>query len=235
MTSKRFLFVTPLTPPAMLDSTRLELHQCYLAALERQSYPFWTAILIGEEEKTEGKKIYIKSAGVSKTEKLVTAYTYISAMQDKPDYIIRLDDDDLISEAVLKTASEKEFDCFADKYHSFYDAVSGMISQQKRPWLANTVIHKLEHALQLTGEEYLPLFTQDHSKAWHIYYNKMKIKWARKSHPVYLRILSPTSITANRISGNAEERDSYQKYLQGFGKWKLRKLKDFKLDNLPKR
>ncbi len=232
MVPPKFLFITPLTPSSMMNEVRYKLHQAYLNALDSQLYSNWEVLLVGEEEKTEGKKTYLKCSGITKGDKIQLAYTYINSLPDKPEYLIRLDDDDIISPMILEKVRDIKFDCYADKYHSFYDLNSGLISQQKRDWLPNTVIHKMEHALQIYGEENKPLFTLDHSKYWHEYYRKKKVKWARKSHPVYLRILSETSITANRPGSN-ESSENYKKYLSGFGRWKKKELKDFSLLQLP--
>jgi len=226
-----FLFITPLTPSPKINPLRAELHLCYLAALQNQTYPHWQALLIGEEHKSEGRLTYLKCEGVTKTEKLNCAFQYINSMQIKPHYLIRLDDDDLISPFVLERASKKIFDCYADKFHSFYDISNKLTAQQKRPWLANTVIHKTEHAMHPFGEKNLPLFTLDHSLYWHKFYKSRKIKWARKSHPVYLRLLSPTSISAN--PDNKADDEEYMEYLKSFGKWSKKMIGDFRNSRFP--
>ena len=233
MAFNSFLFITPLTPLSHRTQLRSELFQCYLQALNKQTHHNWQALLIGEEDKKEGNCIYIKTNSVTKQEKLMDAYEFILRMPEKPDFIIRLDDDDVISPHILEIACTKKFDCYADKHHLFYDITSAMTSRQKRNWLPNTIIHKAEHALAPFGPEGKPLFTHDHSKAWHVYYKGRKIKWASKRHPVYMRILSPTS-----ISGKVDYTE-YSEYLKGFGKWRKKIPSDFegfqfeylKLDN----
>lgn len=220
--SKRFLFITPLTPKHLLTPLRELLFNQFLFALNNQSYPNWEAILIGDEEKTEGKIKYLKVQALSKEIKLIFAKEYILNLKEKPDYIIRIDDDDIINPFVLEKISGLEFDCYADNYHAFYDIVSGKISQQNRPWLANTVIHKYEHAMIEYGVDKTPLFLCDHSKSWHDYYKDKKVIFSSKKHPIYLRVLSPTSITAE-----TNELKSYNLYLKGFGKWKRISLNPF--------
>lgn len=226
-TGSTYLIITPLTPSAMLSPLRKELFELYLEALKKQEYPHWSALLIGEEDKTDGNIRYVKApaSGVTKFHKLVFAADYIRALPEKPNYVIRLDDDDLISANLLQSLSGFEFDCFADKKHTFYDILSGQIAQQDRNWLANTVVHKTEHALSFFGSEQYPLLASDHSTTWLQYYKDKVIKYTSPEKPVYLRILSPTSITAGgaKEGVNHSGSEAYQKYLGQFGKWKHRK------------
>jgi len=229
---KKFLFITTLTPKALLSPLRASLFDLYKDSLNAQSYPNWEALLIGEEEKKQGRIIFKQTDAVSKGDKLKVAYEYLLSLEVKPDYIIRLDDDDLISQYALEYAAKHEFDCCSDLYHTFYDIASGLVSQQHRDWLPNTIIHKYEHAVAAYGDSGQPLFSQDHSQAWHRYYADKKIHFVPKKHPVYLRILSPTTITSKidpLLSGKFESIDmnAYSAYLKGFGKWRRFNLNDF--------
>jgi hypothetical protein len=229
---KKFLFITTLTPKNLLSPLRASLFDLFLEGLGKQSYPGWEALLIGEEEKAEEKIRYLKTDAVVKSDKLKIAFNYIQNLEVKPDFIIRLDDDDLISPNVLERVSLMEFDCYADQYHTFYDLASGKISQQKRNWLANTVIHKYEHAISTNTENQLPLFMQDHSQAWHVYYENMKVIFSDPSAPVYLRILSPTTITSKmdhqkRSAFENTDMLAYSKYVKKFGNWKNFKTAEF--------
>lgn len=199
----------------------------YKEALLAQEYDAWSALIIGEEDMEAGNFRYIKAPEkvVTKVQKLIYATEYIKSLQEKPDYVIRLDDDDLISKYILKDISTMDFDCFADRQHTFYDILSGKIAQQKRGWLANTVIHKFEHAFTSHGIEQYPLIVYDHSATWLPYYRDRSLKYASSSKPLYLRILSPTSITGKGNEGTAEQENNsgYNSYLQKFGEWKYRK------------
>ncbi|MCW3071663.1 MAG: hypothetical protein JWO44_1553 [Bacteroidetes bacterium] len=229
---KTFLFITTLTPSSLLSPLRASLFDLYKDSLNGQTYPNWQALLIGEEEKKQGRIIYKKTDAVSKGDKLKVAYEYLLSLEVKPDYIIRLDDDDLISQYALEYAGGLDFDCCSDLYHSFYDIASGLTSQQHRDWLPNTIIHKYEHAVAAYGDSGLPLFNQDHSQAWHRYYAGKKIHFVPKKHPVYLRVLSPTTITSKIDPLHSEkfeniDMNAYSAYLKGFGKWRNFNLCDF--------
>src|SRR5688572_29071712 len=118
---KSFLFITPLTPACFLTPLRKELFSLFLDSLKKQTYDNWEALLFGEEERIEGKIKFIKTEAVSKSDKFLVAIDYLRSLNNKPDYVIRIDDDDLISPNVLKHVSQFDFDCYADKYHAFYD------------------------------------------------------------------------------------------------------------------
>ncbi|MFN0031082.1 MAG: hypothetical protein ACKVOR_02870 [Flavobacteriales bacterium] len=200
----------------------------------RQSYEHWEALELGEEEGQEGKFRKMKLVDGTKEEKWAALktifqsrefYSYINNFQ----YIIKLDDDDMISPTLIESLSQKDFDCCYDDHHTFYEITSARLSQQRRSWIASTCVHKTEHAfMTYHGPGSSPvgnLLYSDHSASWHMYYSgKQKIVRPKES-PVYLRILSPTSITANGGSGTAED---YSKYLSGFGTWKLETLDAFK-------
>jgi hypothetical protein len=231
---KKFLFITTLTPRSLLSPLRASLFDLYKDALNGQTYSNWEALLIGEEEKKQGRIIYKKTDAVSKTDKLKVAYDYLLSLEVKPDYIIRLDDDDLISQYALERAAKLDFDCCSDLHHTFYDIASGLVSQQDRDWLPNTIIHKYEHAVAPYGDSGKLLFSQDHSQAWHRYYADKKVHYVPKSEPVYLRILSPTTITSKIDPLHSErfeniDMNAYAAYLKGFGKWRNFNLADFKV------
>jgi hypothetical protein len=222
----KFLFVIAETPAAKLTAVRRDLVELSRTSLLQQTSGEWSAVFLGEEEKTEGKFRWVRTPADSKEKKLHFFADWIRAQHEQPEYIIRFDDDDLINPSALQQLEGKSFDCFADRYHWFYDLASGAVSAQRRHWLANTVVHKAAHALTPYGEYHngvsdttrKPVLLQnDHSKTWHTFYRDRNVLWSRFGSPLYLRILSPGSITA----GNSGE---YQSYLSSFGYWK---------DNLP--
>jgi hypothetical protein len=192
--SKSFLFLVPLTPSRLMTPLRSLLFEQFLKGLQSQRYENWSAILIGEHEGTEGKVKYCRIMAESKEIKLIFAREYIRGLTVKPDYIIRIDDDDIINPYILEKVSKIEFDCYADRFHTFYDIISGEISLQSRPFLANTVIHHYDHAIAEIGEDKTPLIQSDHS-FWINYYQSKRCVYAGKYFPVYLRVLSPTTIT----------------------------------------
>ena len=239
---KSFLFIIPLTPQSYLTPLRKELFSLFLSALKQQTYENWEVLLLGEEEKKDGKFTYIRTEAVTKEDKFLVAIDYLKSLKIKPDYIIRIDDDDLISPNVLKRASKLYFDCYSDRYHTFYDMSTGKISQSRREWLPNTVIHKFEHALanvrnsneMLVDNNNFSLIGLDHNIYWEKYYRDKKILWSEIENPVYLRILSPTSIT-NLINNqehvktwNHNSQLAFNKYTIGYGPWVYKNLSGFR-------
>lgn len=220
-----FLFLVPLTPPAYLDDVRSQLKKmCFnqLAKLNA-SKRVWA---LGEGAAEDADVEFISTTSVTKEDKLLEVGKML-ANHDTPiaRYIIRLDDDDLINPVVFDTLANQEFDVAYDAGHCFYDLSSGLTSQQIRPWIANTAIHKYECALEmvaavggspLAGNKNF-LFACDHSQAWHTFYRNKKKYETRSEEPLYLRVLSPGSITAK--GSNSNEADSYYTYLSSFGLW----------------
>ncbi|MBI4930127.1 MAG: glycosyltransferase family 2 protein [Bacteroidetes bacterium] len=231
---KKFLFFVALTPTQLLTPLRKNLFLQFLNALENQTYQNWQAILIGEEEKNDGRIIYKKTYLKTKSEKLISAYKYFLTLREKPDYIIRLDDDDLISPNVLQkvVTCSVDFDCYADKYHAYYDVVSGQVCHVQNAWMPNTIIHKTNHAISSYTHDAKPLVLLDHSKYWMEYYLGKRIIWENKTTPVYLRIMSPTSITSGMSSQSimnfsTDILNNYHRKTKGIGKWKNEQPEEF--------
>jgi len=224
---KKFLFIVPQSPKRMVTPFRQRLIDISMKSLLEQSSSDWEAIFLGEEERSAGNLHFIRCPVETKEEKLHFVVDYLLAQKSLPEYIIRFDDDDIINTNVLKDVSGKDFDCYADEWHTFYDISTGRISRQKRDWLPNTVIHKTEHALAVYGEYHYVvksdkrrphLLQNDHSKWWHAYYADRKVEFAPRDSPLYMRILSPTSFTANSEK-EKPDKVSYTEYLSRFGSW----------------
>lgn len=218
-----YLFLIPLMPAEKLDAQRAALRELCFNQLRKlgASYRVW---LLGDmEEEIAGFEI-IKVKGVSKEDKLWEAGKILEAGYTPPaKYVVRLDDDDLINPEVFDTVASGAFDCCTDRYHTFYDLSSGKVSSQKRDWFPNTVIHRYKHAMQkvqaqggsaLAGENNF-LFACGHSQTWHSYYADKIVKYTQKENPLYVRVLNPRSITAQKTS-----HDEYAGYLSGFGSWR---------------
>ncbi|TND05912.1 MAG: hypothetical protein FD123_3603 [Bacteroidetes bacterium] len=231
---KRFLFITHLTPRAKRTPLRQSLIGIYEKALLAQSYPHWQVLQIGEEEKRSGNFVEVQTTAGTREEgfeqlRRIYARPDVRELISAADYIIKLDDDDIISPGILEKAAQFDFDCYYDEQHTFYDISSGIITQQQRPWIASTCIHRKVCAFdRYTGPGASPLenlLYSDHSKAWHTYYAGKKKQIADPAYPVYLRVLSPSSITSS--TGNAAPEtfrdvafDRYYAYLKTFGYWK---------------
>lgn len=239
-----FLFITHLTPSFKRSPLRQYLYEIYRKSLSAQTYSNWKVLIIGENEKKEGNFFEValdsyceKEIRNERIKKLYERSDIINYIENI-DYIIKLDDDDIISPTLLEKIKNLKFDVYYDEYHTFYDTSSGFISQQKRPWIASTCIHKTDHALSKADSNgssnyYLnSLLYQDHSKAWHIYYKDKHKIIANQNSPVYLRVLSPTSITSGVKKFPLSSIDDidfklYYKYLKSFGYWEKAATQDF--------
>ena len=241
--SKKFLFITHLSPLAIRSSLRQGLIESMQKSLYNQSYKNWKALWIGEREFEDDHIKEVKLNGKNELSSVYSRKDVLDYINDC-DYIVKLDDDDIILPNTLKIASGFDFDCYCDAYHTFYDISSGVLTQQKRPWIASTCIHKKEHALiHQNGEEKAEnfvnsLFYGNHAKDWITFYKNKKVIYADKKNPVYVRILSPTSITAGAKtfpvkSINDTDMIHYYKYLKEFGVWHnviLNQFEQFKSD-----
>jgi hypothetical protein len=230
----RFLFITHVTPSKKRSPLREKLFSIYKSALLKQSYNNWKVLLISEENKVEGNFHHYKiDQTVSKQH---TAYQLENFFESEAimqfiysfDYIVKLDDDDIIGVDTLERYKNIDCDLVFDEWHTFYDISSGNITQQKRNWVASTCIHKTEHALAKKNNDAAINFYNnsvlysDHSKIWHTYYKDKNIKKADAISPLYLRVLSPTSITAGSNLDTIDYK-TYYKYLKTFGYWKDKK------------
>ena len=229
--SNTFIFVIPLTPEDSLTPLRRELQKFCIHSLISQNYPEWKALLIGSnlpKGAEDDRFIHLSKEGYKEL-KLQYAVKYIQETNLKSDYIIRLDDDDLINPSILKHYANSQADVIVDLYQWFIEWESKRVSKDFKPWFANTVFHKRKHALAEFGviareevsqiNSYVPLIATNHA-LMHSYYKGKNIKFAPGNRPIYLRVINPDSITSN----NGE---SYQGYLRNFGLWKKQVPVDF--------
>ena len=212
-----FIFIIPRTPKAYKTKIRESLWGITQQSLINQTYSSWKALVVCDdfdEKPADERFIYIISEALKKGEKINDAINYIISNKIDVDFVIRLDDDDVMMPDSLKKSLNYDFDVYGDKYHTFYDLSSGLSSIVKRKWLANTVIHKASHALKISEDTGLHIINHDHSLKWHRYYKDKKLIYAKMNSPIYIRILSPVSVSA--IGSN-----NYINYLSFFGKWKF--------------
>lgn len=230
-----FLFIIPLTPKKYLTSQRAILKNLCFQTLLSQSYDNWKALVIGDgDELPKSHRFIPLEKNGTKEEKLQIACEYIKDNLLNFDYLIRLDDDDVFNPAILVHLSNITFDIYTDKYHSFWNPISGLIAQKIRYWFPNTCIIKREHALKNFGENpkgsyrsFKPnstLIANEHHE-FHLYFNtKHTILFSKKNNPVYIRTLNQDSITYINS-------DNHNNYMNRNGIWKKNTLSEFKFLN----
>jgi len=234
---KKFLFITHLSPRAIRSPLRQGLIEQMERSLHAQSYPHWKALWIGEEEYQSDR---IKIVAVPDKQALSQVYLREDVKQylHDCDYLVKLDDDDVILPHTLEIASKLDFDCYCDAWHTFYDVSSGVVTQEKRAWIASTCIHKKEHALmghtthEPAGNFINSLFYGEHGRDWIGYYKNKRMVHADRKTPVYVRVLSPTSITAGArvfpVKTFADiDMAPYYHYLKQFGAWNKAAIRGF--------
>lgn len=210
----RYCFIIPRTPDRYRTVVRDDLWLLTKKSLREQKFSDWTALIVyddNEEMESDQRFEYLQSEKISKGDKIDVAIKYLQK-HDLPNFIIRLDDDDIMMPDALNNADNLTFDVYADKEQIFYDLSSSLMSKIELPWMPNTIIHRTEHALKFFNDTGNYLINHDHSKKWHLYYQGKKIYNANLANPIYVRILSPLTVTAKR------EKD-YKDYLNRYGKW----------------
>ncbi|MFN5458334.1 MAG: hypothetical protein ACK5AY_00350 [Bacteroidota bacterium] len=236
-----FLFVTHVTPKNKRSTLRQSLFEIYNKALLNQSYPNWKLLQIGDHDFHDTRFLKISLDSNLDTQKQIENIfnrSDVTKFINDSDYLIKLDDDDIISPNILERLSNFKGDLFYDEYHSFYDVCSSKSSFQRRPWIASTAVHKTEHALSKINDSgpdniYLnSLLYTDHSQIWHKYYSDKNIQSSNKNNPVYLRVLSPTSISSGcdafpLVSNDQINYIKYHNYLRKFGTWNISFISDF--------
>lgn len=235
-----FLFIIPLTPSKLLNNERRFLQKQCLLNLLSQKYKRWQAILVGDEaQELSLQSNYFLPLNFEgkKEEKLQQATDYILTKNIVSNYIIRLDDDDFFNPNILTKIHSLDFDLYVDKQQYFWHLESNCISHRTWHWFPNTCIHKTSHALSTWGSFAKGSFEKFHNKALliendhsqlHPFYKDKDIIFAGKKDPVYLRTITSSSITAMAAG-------DFKKYLNSFGNWKRKNLKNYnlpiKLDN----
>ena len=214
-------------PPERVDDARKALRALCFGALGKMRSSYRVLLLgRGVDDLPENFEL-IDSGWSGKEDKLYEAGKRIATGEfGKFRFLVRLDDDDLINPDVFDAFAHSDAHCIADAVHWFYDLSTGLVSAQQRPWFANTVIHRFEHALTRVdalggsaraGSQNF-LFACDHSQAWQPYYSQKHVAYASADNPLYVRILNPGSITASAEAG-IDEKATYEKYLRTFGQW----------------
>lgn len=225
----KLLIVTTFSPASLVENgLRNQIFKLFLKELKNRCLDLNAhAILIGPETDLieDSNVTFLKSDLPSKETKLDFAHRFLIDKRIAFEYITRLDDDDFLNPN-LKAKLTGNYDMITDNKHFFFDLASSKVAYQQRPWFPNTTIMKREHAFAEPWEVGKSLFFHyDHSKAWHKYAKEMNfnVLFIIKE-PVYLRLLSPVSITSSGIrDGHTKEQQvdwmQYFKYRNGFGNW----------------
>ena len=219
MSMVRCLFIVACTPDELMTPLRRKLREEMENQLARIEGGRWRAWFLGERSASSGPIEFVACNERTKGDKL-RAWLPRAIEAHNPDYIVRLDDDDLINPAIMDIINDHaEFDCLVDRKHWFFDIVTGQLSNESRDWFANTVVQKTEHAMATIPwvEGDVPVIAGDHSKEWHRYFADKQVKYTEEKRPLYIRTLSPTSITAG--NANSEDWKAYAQYRNGFGDW----------------
>lgn len=236
---KDFVFIIPLTPKSLLNPVRQTLFDMMIVALKGQTSDNWQALLIGEDEKEDGNLLYITDKSLDlnyvkifrndtghtdKHHKIEIALQHIAHAEKKPKYLIRLDDDDLISPTIIDRIEKMgiSYDCYADKYQALYNVMNGKIALPNLSWMANSIFHKYEHAITYFDAFNLKLINCSHSESFHIYYADKKVFYSPKFYPLYLRILSDTCLNIN-----ATVKVALDKHTKKFGFWHYARLEEY--------
>jgi len=212
---KDFVFIIPLTPKSLLNPVRQVLFNMMVLALKNQTSHNWQALLVGEDEKQDGNLLYINAeksldanyikvsrtypSHTDKHHKIEIALQHIARAEKKPKYLIRLDDDDLISPGIISRIEKTGmgYDAYADKYQALYNVMDGKIALPKLTWMANSIFHKYEHAITFVDSFKHKLINCSHNEAFHIYYANRNVFYTPKFSPLYLRTLSETCLSIN--------------------------------------
>jgi len=221
----KFLFIIPRLPLRLRNPLRSSLYLLTINSLKRQKSKNWKAIIIGDEDSQNNDDhfIYINADDYTKIDKLKIALNYLNEFpEEKPEYLIRLDSDDIISEDYLFEIEQlkETYDLYYDEYHTCLDPIYEKISYKKKFWIANTAIHKFEYAVTKCGPNMETLFLQDHDLYWHYFYKNKKTYKSSRKKPLYYRILSPFTLTSSLSENNKEIIwQKYLTYLNSYGPW----------------
>ena len=68
----------------------------------------------------------------------------------------------------------------------------------------------------------MPLFMYDHDKAWHQYFEGKNVGYASKKDPVYLRVISPATVSISGTWDKSQDYDheNFERYVQSLRKWR---------------
>ncbi len=235
--SNSFLFLIPLTPSSHLTEIREELQGKCLESLINQNYKNWKALLIGKHlpsKIVDSRFIHLPIEDVKEV-KIQHATEHIIKNKLEFDYIIRLDDDDLISANILELYKKTTADVITDFKHWYIDWNSKKISSDFKPWFPNTCIHKTANALSIFGKLAQTNITQikknillieNNHALFHHFYKGKNIIFTASNSPIYLRVLSQNSITS--LNDN-----SYEEYLTKYGNWNREKPLGFPSLTMP--
>jgi hypothetical protein len=222
-----FIIITTYGPHLGNENhIRHKLHRHYLKALLNADYSNFEVYLFGHlPSSIDGNINFINTDGKSKEQKLQFAKNFLLDSGLRSDYILRLDDDDILNPKAFQYVNQSKPDVYCDLFHTFINVDSGLIAQQKRPWIPNTAIMKWELAFSNLFLDNALLFNFQHT-VWHRFVtdSKASVEYTKKFNPLYLRVLSSASIT----SRETQSKSGFNQYLAQFGTFEESELRDFK-------
>jgi hypothetical protein len=237
---KDVVFLIPINADSRITPLRRLLRENMINSLKNQTSGNWEALLIGEYDKTEGNMRYIPAVSLEpgyqkrdrndfghtdKHFKIDVAMQYLNKQERKPKYVVRLDDDDLMSPDIVSIIEKSgdKYDCFADEYQFLYNVSNGKICFDSYPWMANTTFHRYEHAKVIIPEFNLTLINCSHDLGFHKYYAGKQVWYSPKMNPLYVRVHSPTVLNLESQGGKI----SYEDHLKRFGFWHYVRLPEY--------
>jgi len=225
----KFLFLTRVTPKDKQTEMRRQLQKLYLKALRNQTYSDWFVFLFGEWlPEAEGDPRFKL---LNKFNDLLSPDSLDFVMEF--DYIIRLDDDDIINPFVLEKLKDFRGDVYCDRYYTLIEVSTGMICQNVVRWMPPTSVHKVKHALSIVDGK--PLIAHEHTQ-WIDYYkgNGLGVVYAPREEPLYLRVIHPFSWSSGifcdfaSFISDREKVMKYIKYVMAFSdSWKVKVFPQF--------
>lgn len=229
------LIVTPVSPRSLEDGNlRSLIFKLFLRQFDYINALNYRVILLsGEIIHTDNKNIQtIVVTTKTKRDRLNEVKQTIIRDYKQFTHICRLDDDDFLNPNLNEYWPQEHFDAWYDNQHCFYDIASDRFASQKRLWMPNTTIMTMDCAFGEWHEKGKSLlFDYDHSATWHLFFDDKRTIASRAENPIYLRVLSPFSITSEQNRAFVDERiimRNYFDYLSGFGSWVGYNMIDFK-------
>jgi len=214
-----FLIIIAHTPGPYRTAFRDLLFARCLESLQNIQYDLWECWVISDETKQTGNIKFLDFPAVTKKEKIIAALDHYTETRQSFDYVMRLDDDDLISPHIFQRMSGVSCDAIYDPTQVLYDLVNDRFFFARYPWYANSVIHKMEHALHAFTNPEPYMLAGDHDQTFHIYYQDKHRVVTHLWSPAYVRIYHPDTASINKFTNAAGKKNAYRELLKRPRSW----------------